>query len=92
MTSAEMCPAAIHILSVLRISSSRDAPNPALKGNTYIREGIPGIGLVEGAGYQAKGVWRAFEDCRMRTNKASEFYPVCQEAIKEMILFNIFTE
>lgn len=62
------------------------------KWKDMLDSGFPGIGLVEGAGYQAKGVWRAFEDCRMRTNKAPEFCPVCQEAIKEMILFNIFTE
>ncbi|MBQ0024915.1 MAG: peptidase M64 [Bacteroidales bacterium] len=48
---------------------------------------VPGVGLVEGAGYQAKGVWRSAEDCRMRTNEARGFCPVCQGAIEEMILF-----
>lgn len=60
----------------------------ASKWEDMINAGSPGIGLYEGAGYQHKGVWRATEDCRMRTNTASEFCPVCQRAIEEMILFN----
>ena len=46
------------------------------------------VGLVEGGGYQTKGVWRACEDCRMRTNTAAEFCPVCQRAIERMIRFH----
>lgn len=42
-------------------------------------------GLIEGGGYLSKGIWRGFQDCRMRTNKAPEFCPVCQEAISEII-------
>ena len=41
--------------------------------------------LVEGGGYLSKGIWRGTNDCRMRTNKAPEFCPVCQEAIAEII-------
>ncbi len=44
-------------------------------------------GLVEGGGYQTKGVWRACEDCRMRTNDAPAFCPVCQRAIERIIRF-----
>ena len=44
-------------------------------------------GLVEGGGYQTKGVWRACEDCRMRTNTAEAFCPVCQRAIERIIRF-----
>lgn len=59
----------------------------------YMMEtGVPGVGLFEGAGYQAKGVWRPCEDCRMRTNSADGFCPVCREAIRRMILFNLFEE
>lgn len=49
--------------------------------------GVPGVGIFEGAGYQAKGVWRPAEDCRMRTNGAPAFCPVCQRALRRMIDF-----
>lgn len=47
------------------------------------------IGLYEGAGYSVKGVYRAFKDCRMRTNSHPEFCPVCQEAIDRIIRFHL---
>lgn len=43
--------------------------------------------LYEGGGYQSKGVWRGADDCRMRTNEAAEFCPVCQQAIEDIIRF-----
>lgn len=49
--------------------------------------GRDGVGLIEGAGYQSKGVWRATEDCRMRTNGYPDFCPVCAEAIRAMVRF-----
>ena len=49
--------------------------------------GRDGVGLVEGAGYQSKGVWRPAEDCRMRTNAHPDFCPVCSEAIRRMVRF-----
>lgn len=45
------------------------------------------VWLYEGGGYQSKGVWRGAEDCRMKTNEAHAFCPVCQEAIEEIIRF-----
>ncbi len=51
------------------------------KWKDMIETGIPEVGLQEGAGYQSKGVWRACLDCRMRTNDATGFCPVCQRAI-----------
>ncbi len=42
------------------------------------------IGVYEGGGYVAKGVYRPMIDCRMHTNDAV-FCPVCSEAIKQMI-------
>ena len=44
-------------------------------------------GLVEGGGYLEKGVWRGFEDCRMRTNEEPEFCLVCRQALGRMIEF-----
>ena len=49
--------------------------------------GQPGYGLLEGGGYQSKGVWRASEDCRMRTNAAEDFCPVCSDAVRAMVRF-----
>ena len=51
------------------------------------RRSIEGVGLFEGGGYQSKGVWRGAEDCRMRTNSAPAFCPVCQQAIADIIDF-----
>jgi hypothetical protein len=45
------------------------------------------IGVYEGAGYQSKGVYRPYPDCRMKTNAADAFCPVCQRAIARMIEF-----
>lgn len=49
--------------------------------------GIDGVGLFEGGGYSTKGVFRPVDDCRMRTNSAPAFCPVCQRAISRMIDF-----
>lgn len=49
--------------------------------------GQDGVGLFEGAGYQAKGCWRPVEECRMFNNTAPGFCPVCQRAINRMIDF-----
>lgn len=45
------------------------------------------VGVYEGAGYQSKGVYRPFPDCRMKTNQAENFCPVCQRAISRLIEF-----
>ena len=43
--------------------------------------------LLEGAGYQSKGVYRPAKDCRMHTNRPDSFCPVCQRAIARIIGF-----
>ena len=43
------------------------------------------VGLHEGAGYRAKGIYRPTPDCRMRTNQCEGFCPVCSRAIVRMI-------
>ncbi len=45
------------------------------------------IGVYEGAGYQSKGVYRPYPDCRMKTNAAPAFCPVCRRAISRLIEF-----
>lgn len=42
------------------------------------------LGVYEGGGYVARGVFRPMIDCRMHTNDAT-FCPVCSEAIEKMI-------
>lgn len=58
-------------------------PVPTPAGNKAPTE----IGVYEGGGYQSKGVYRAFPDCRMKTNEYKEFCPVCQRAIERLIHF-----
>ncbi len=67
-------------------------PTPQLEGNvwTEIAEGADPhslIGAYEGGGYQSKGVYRPYPDCRMKTNAAPTFCPVCQRAIARIIEF-----
>ncbi|MCD4679834.1 MAG: IgA Peptidase M64 [Bacteroidales bacterium] len=45
------------------------------------------IGVYEGGGYKAKGVFRPFIDCTMKSAKYNNFCPVCKSAIQEMIEF-----
>lgn len=42
-------------------------------------------GIFEGGGYMAKGIYRPALNCRMKSNEASEFCPVCKAAINKMI-------
>ena len=50
-------------------------------------ENIPGAGFYEGAGYSLKGVYRAYPDCRMRSNVIPSFCLACQKAIADYIRF-----
>lgn len=54
---------------------------------TPIKAGKECAGLYEGAGYSLKGVYRAYPDCRMRTNENPEFCEVCKQAISRLIDF-----
>ena len=58
------------------------------KWEDLVRDGK--AGLIEGGGYLTKGVWRGFENCRMRTNEEPEFCLVCQQALIRLI--NFYTE
>ena len=69
-------------------------PTAPVQGNIWesFHEGVgmdSMIGVYEGAGYQSKGVYRPFPDCRMKTNAAESFCPVCQRAIARMIEYHI---
>ncbi len=45
------------------------------------------VGVFEGGGYVAKGVYRPMEDCSMKTATVNNFCPVCKRAIQQMIDF-----
>ena len=49
--------------------------------------GRDGVSVYEGGGYKSKGVWRGCADCRMKTNTAPGFCPVCRRAIERIIRF-----
>jgi len=43
------------------------------------------VGVYEGGGYLDKGIYSPYIDCRMKSNEAEGFCPVCQEAIRKVI-------
>jgi len=59
-----------------------DTPVPCTE-----RDGrCPGkVGLFEGAGYSAKGLYRSFVDCKMFNKGHKPFCPVCMRAVARMI-------
>jgi len=61
----------------------KGTPVPTPRTNEYKRT----VGMFEGGGYVGKGVYSPMMDCRMKSNEAPGFCPVCEEAIKRMILF-----
>jgi hypothetical protein len=62
------------------LPSDTPVPTP-LDNNTYALQ----LGVYEGAGYIAKGLYRPTPDCLMRSFKGDKFCPVCSEAIQRMI-------
>ncbi len=67
------------------------------KWKDLIKKGIPiptpvdkfrnEVGVFEGGGYQAKGVFRPVNSCSMKDIDYNKFCPVCQRSIKAMIEF-----
>lgn len=45
------------------------------------------VGVYEGGGYMSKGIFSPHIDCRMKSNEAKEFCPVCNESISKVIDF-----
>lgn len=46
------------------------------------------VGVFEGGGYTAKGIYSPVMDCRMKSNAAKKFCPVCTDAIRRVIDFH----
>lgn len=60
---------------------AEDTPVPTPRKAKYKNT----IGVYEGGGYMAEGIYSPYIDCRMNTNEAEGFCPVCQEAIRKVI-------
>lgn len=45
------------------------------------------VGVFEGGGYVAKGIFRPYMDCTMKSRLKNGFCPVCRKALTEMIEF-----
>jgi hypothetical protein len=43
------------------------------------------VGAFEGGGYTSKGIYSPAINCRMKSNTAEDFCPVCQKAIQQII-------
>jgi len=63
-------------------SLAPDVPVPTPRDSVYRNR----IGVYEGGGYQAKGVYSPFQTCWMKEQAAGKFCPVCRKAIEEVIL------
>jgi hypothetical protein len=60
---------------------AESTPTPTPQEDQYA--GV--VGLFEGGGYSAKGIFRPQMDCRMKSNTAAGFCEVCQRAIRSTI-------
>jgi hypothetical protein len=59
----------------------RETTRPLLESERYASE----VGAFEGAGYQAKGLYRPQVDCIMFTRNPKNFCVVCSEAVSRVI-------
>ena len=66
------------------VPAGTPVPTPAKTSGDEI---YTAVGVYEGAGYTSKGIYRPATNCRMKTNEAPGFCPVCQRALERMILF-----
>lgn len=63
------------------INDSIPVPTPMRK------EYFGKVGLFEGAGYVAKGIYRSYHDCTMKSTVYDYFCPICQSAFQRMLDF-----
>ncbi|MGQ8336178.1 M64 family metallopeptidase [Sunxiuqinia sp. A32] len=60
---------------------SKDTPVPTLRENANKKT----LGAFEGGGYSSNGIYSPMMDCRMKSNEAKNFCPVCERAIEMVI-------
>lgn len=65
------------------LAPNTPVPTPATQHQSYP------VGVYEGGGYSAKGIYRPAFNCRMKTNEYPEFCPVCRRAIQRIIEFYV---
>jgi hypothetical protein len=63
------------------VDASTPIPTPRESG--YANK----VGAFEGGGYMSKGIYSPYIDCRMKSNDAKRFCPVCTDAIIRKIDF-----
>lgn len=61
----------------------KDIPVPTPSVKDYKKD----VGVYEGGGYMAKGIFRPMQDCSMKSISVDNFCPVCKRAIESMINF-----
>ncbi|EKB57832.1 M64 family metallopeptidase [Bergeyella zoohelcum] len=61
----------------------KNVPIPTPRIDQYKNE----VGVFEGGGYTAKGIYSPVQDCRMKSNVPDGFCPVCTDAIDKTIEF-----
>jgi len=59
----------------------KNTPIPTKREPSYNYE----VGVYEGGGYSAKGIYSPFQNCRMKSNTPRGFCPVCSKAIVRVI-------
>jgi hypothetical protein len=62
------------------MKSDTPVPTPVTKENATV------LGVYEGGGYQAKGIYRPYISCKMKELGAN-FCPVCQKTLSDVILY-----
>jgi hypothetical protein len=58
---------------------------PVPTPRTHAYAGV--VGMFEGGGYMAKGMYSPVLDCRMKSNEPEHFCPVCRRAIEARLLY-----
>ena len=74
----------VHFSSKWKSMIDKSTPVPTPRNAKYTST----VGVFEGGGYITKGIYSPMEDCRMKSNETSVFCPVCQKAIREVIIEN----
>lgn len=60
----------------------KDVPIPTPDNFKFLNK----VGVFEGAGYSAKGIYRPYHNCIMKSHSADKFCPVCAKVISDRIL------
>lgn len=73
--------------NLTRDQKMKKAAKKAKEGKNNKKTPTETIGVFEGGGYKAKGVYRPVVTCRMRDNYHPKFCPVCEASLARLIDF-----